>query len=112
LFKYFVKSIRKIFISCEIKTALLPIIEYLIIYYYYFLIKCYSGISSLGFSRQGEGMFCLSSSELQRISVGARRVTQPLCWLPRTFTPAVEDMPRVNGDATSESGSKKGTSHR
>lgn len=58
-------------------------------------------------------MFMLSSSELQRISVGTRRVTQPLCWLPRTYTPADDgEVPRVNGDATSENGSKKGTSHR
>lgn len=78
------------------------------------MIKIYSGISSLAFTRYGEALYLHSSSEFQRISVSATSVTQVHCLLnlptrdqipkSRSITPIngytddeQEDFPKVNG---------------
>lgn len=45
------------------------------------IVSLYSGISSLVFTRDGEALYFHSSSELQRISLSATKVTSARCYL-------------------------------
>jgi hypothetical protein len=75
----------------------------------------FSGITTLGFSRCGEAIYPVSSSELQRVSIATQKVTELNCHLSGTTRSKPEAL--TNGDTESESGvseagSKKGTSQR
>ncbi|XP_022916419.1 lethal(2) giant larvae protein isoform X2 [Onthophagus taurus] len=68
-----------------------------------------NGISSLVFTRDGEALYFHSSSELQRISLSATKITSARCYLSikdKKVTPIVEN-DSINGDATGNDGEEE-----
>lgn len=63
-------------------------------------IVCFSGISSVVLSEEGEGLYLHSSSELERVTVSAAKVTSARC---KVHLPPSTRCPVNNDDASSES---------
>ncbi|XP_017757007.1 PREDICTED: lethal(2) giant larvae protein homolog 1 isoform X5 [Eufriesea mexicana] len=66
-----------------------------------------NGISSLTFTKAGEALYLYSSSELQRISLSASKVTKAHCAL--NLPPNARSFPETNNDETQEQGVVEGT---
>lgn len=66
-----------------------------------------SGISSLTFTKAGEALYLYSSSELQRISLSASKVTKANCAL--NLPPNARSFPETNNEDTQEEGIIEGT---
>lgn len=64
------------------------------------LIFFFSGISSLTFTKAGEALYLYSSSELQRISLSANKVTKANCAL--NLPPNARSFPETNNEDTQE----------
>lgn len=67
-----------------------------------FLLFFFSGISSLTFTKSGEALYLHSSSELQRISLSAVKVTKAHCALnlpphARTYTDNTNEVSQEQG---------------
>ncbi|XP_065352198.1 lethal(2) giant larvae protein homolog 1 isoform X1 [Cloeon dipterum] len=73
-----------------------------------------NGISTLGFSRSGEAIFPVSSSELQRVSMATQKVTELKCHLTNMTRckPEATTNGTTNGDAASESGASEAGSKK
>ena len=68
-------------------------------YYHLIALFCFSsGISSLTFTKVGEALYLHSSSELQRISLSASRVTKAHCAL--NLPPNARSFPESNNEET------------
>ncbi|XP_017887722.1 lethal(2) giant larvae protein homolog 1 isoform X3 [Ceratina calcarata] len=66
-----------------------------------------NGISSLTFTKAGEALYLHSSSELQRISLSASKVTKANCAL--NLPPNARSFPETNNEETQEQGVVEGT---
>ncbi|XP_006559028.1 lethal(2) giant larvae protein homolog 1 isoform X7 [Apis mellifera] len=66
-----------------------------------------NGISSLTFTKAGEALYLYSSSELQRISLSASKVTKANCAL--NLPPNARSFPETNNEDTQEEGIIEGT---
>ncbi|XP_050478833.1 lethal(2) giant larvae protein homolog 1 isoform X3 [Bombus huntii] len=66
-----------------------------------------NGISSLTFTKAGEALYLYSSSELQRISLSASKVTKAHCAL--NLPPNARSFPETNNEETQEQGVVEGT---
>ncbi|XP_006619910.1 lethal(2) giant larvae protein homolog 1 isoform X7 [Apis dorsata] len=66
-----------------------------------------NGISSLTFTKAGEALYLYSSSELQRISLSANKVTKANCAL--NLPPNARSFPETNNEDTQEEGIIEGT---
>lgn len=72
------------------------------------ILFCFSsGISSLTFTKAGEALYLYSSSELQRISLSASKVTKAHCAL--NLPPNARSFPETNNEETQEQGVVEGT---
>lgn len=72
------------------------------------ILFCFSsGISSLTFTKAGEALYLYSSSELQRISLSASKVTKAHCAL--NLPPNARSFPETNNEEAQEQGVVEGT---